>query len=306
MIADFTAQMKRRAFDDEELPVLSPVVVVAGADVEHVFQEARASIAMLTLELRAAISDAEEAGSHQGVMDLNVLDLNVEENAQAAHEWLQLTINRSLEVGRAELAVRLDEARGDAARIVAQAQTEAAALVEEAREEMSRLLLGRAGSSFVPSAEASMHTAPNVDHFSAYSNGLKSTSLNGASARINGASNSLNGAPTVINAASAAVQAEEVIESVISEPELIMAPVVIAEPLVVPVAPDPVNELSAILPALEPVTLEPVAFEPAKLEPALLKADRKRPYWAKIFYVDVLLPLTAVFILIALLLALVG
>ncbi len=287
MIADFTAHMKSRAFDDEELPVLSPVVVVAGADVEHVFQEARASIAMLTLELRAAISDAEEAGGHQGVMDLKVLDLNVEENAQAVHEWLRVTISRSLEVSRAELAIRLDEARCEAARIVAEARTEAAALVKEAREQMLCLLLDRAEPISVRSADAGMRTAPNVDHLLAYSNGHKSTSLNGASARISGAS--------------AAVPVEEAIESVISEPELIRAPVINAEPFVVPVAPDDVIELSAILPALEPV-----ALEPTKLEPAVLEADRRRPYWAKIFYVDVLLPLTAVFILIALLLALVG
>lgn len=284
MIADFTAQMNSRAFDDEELPVLSPVVVVAGADVEHVFQEARASIAMLTLELRAAISDAEEAGGHQGVMDLKVLDLNVEENAQAVHEWLRVTISRSLEVSRAELAIRLDEARCEAARIVAEARTEAAALVKEAREQMLCLLLDRAEPISVRTADVSMPTVPSVDHLLAYSNGHKSTSINGASARINGASARISGA-------SAAVPLEEAMESAISEPELIRAPVITAEPFVVPVVPDDVIELSAILPALEPAKLE---------------QERRRPYWAKIFYVDVLLPLTAVFILIALLLALVG
>jgi hypothetical protein len=112
------------------LPVLTPVAVVAEADVDQLVRTARAGVAMLSLQLRTAVNDAAAA---------EVVDEHVD--LSGAHDLARASLDRYVADRRRELAEELEQARADAAFTVTAARTEAAELVAAASEETRRLLL---------------------------------------------------------------------------------------------------------------------------------------------------------------------
>ena len=130
MIADYTIHTDKEVFEQLTLPILEPVLVAREAEFLPLLQSARASIAMLTLDLRAARKDAEaaegdlaEAAAGQpGLIDLNVGKVLGEGGDElGTRQWLREILDQRLADSRRELATRVIEVRLDAARRVTSA-----------------------------------------------------------------------------------------------------------------------------------------------------------------------------------------
>lgn len=118
--------------DAVALPALTPLLTAPKDDVETLVRAARASIARLSLELRAAEREADEAERASAGMSGPV----DEDELRRARAMLE----RGVDDRRAELAAEVEQARVDASRQLVAARAEAAAIVASMRNEIRRAL----------------------------------------------------------------------------------------------------------------------------------------------------------------------
>ncbi|MGH9273321.1 MAG: hypothetical protein ACRDZU_01635, partial [Acidimicrobiales bacterium] len=117
----------------ELFPGLTPVLVAEEEDVDELVRTARAGIAVLALQLRAARHEAGVAASQGGDWD-----------AGAARAFLVTTVEERMKARRVEMAKELEQARTDAARLVLSSRAEAAALISKAGDDTLDVLLAGA------------------------------------------------------------------------------------------------------------------------------------------------------------------
>lgn len=130
------------------LPRLTPVPVVAEAEVDELVRSARAGVAMLSLRLRTALNDLAVAERGHPQVDLG-----------QARDLARSSLDQHVLGRRRELADELEQARADAAFAVTAARTEAAELVAAATEETRQILL--AGLGPLPSAPPGLRAVPD-------------------------------------------------------------------------------------------------------------------------------------------------
>ncbi len=305
MIADLVVKMDGKKMDgkgrDEVvLPTLNPVYVTASADAEHLFQVARASIAMPALDLRAASIDADNAEAENA--EATPSTVGSDADVRALRDWLKGILDQHYVEAQRDFAIRLQTARIEAAAVLSRAQAEATAIVESARSQMLETLLGGAAPGFVPPVGGGSGEMPVLDLTEPMSNGHHQPliegqpfSSNGSNARINGAAVASPQETSVETDAPPAARTE--IRQAIAEPLMIVSERVVAQPAVAETADAETADAE---------TAQRRELNEASAAPPALRETRKRSPLANFVYLDVLLPLTAVVILIVMLLALVG
>jgi hypothetical protein len=112
------------------LPALEPVQVAREDEVEALVRAARAGIAMLSLQLRSAQQDAENAEQRADERDFS-----------GARELIDASLASWIESRRHLMAQELEQAREDAGDLVSTAHAEAADVVARASEESLAVLL---------------------------------------------------------------------------------------------------------------------------------------------------------------------
>lgn len=340
MIADLVVKMDGKGRDEVVLPTLNPVYVTASADAEHLYQVARASIAMPALDLRAASIDADNAEAENA--EVTPSTVGSDADVRALHDWLKGILDQHYVEAQREFAIRLQTARIEAAAVLSRAQAEATAIVESARAQMLETLLGGAGPGFVPPVGGGSREVPVLDLTEPMSNGNHQPVIEGPPFSSNGhhqpviegqpfSANShhqpviegqpfsssghhqpmIEGQPFPSSASNARINGAAVASpqetSVETEPppagrtEIRQA---IADPLMI------VSETLVAQTAVAETAVAEMApgreLNEASTAPPALRETRKRSPLANFVYLDVLLPLTAVVILIVMLLALVG
>lgn len=325
MIADLVVKMDGKGRDEVVLPTLNPVYVTASADAEHLYQVARASIAMPALDLRAASIDADNAEAENA--EVTPSTVGSDADVRALHDWLKGILDQHYVEAQREFAIRLQTARIEAAAVLSRAQAEATAIVESARAQMLETLLGGAGPGFVPPVGGGSREVPVLDLTEPMSNGNHQPVIEGPPFSSNGHhqpviegqpfSSSghhqpmIEGQPFPSSASNARINGAAVASpqetSVETEPppagrtEIRQA---IADPLMI------VSETLVAQTAVAETAVAEMApgreLNEASTAPPALRETRKRSPLANFVYLDVLLPLTAVVILIVMLLALVG
>ncbi len=295
MIADLVVNMDGEELDQGVLPTLNPVVVTASTDADRMFQAARASIAMLMLELRAAANDADTVDAD--TVEGRRATLGSDADVRAARDWLQGVLDQHLVEAQRELAMQLHTARIEAAGVVATAQAEAALIVETARAQMLQTLLGGGELGSIPPEGGGNREMPVLDLTVPPANGHQPAPRNEAPPLTNGhrpsgldsAAVHSDGSGARINGAAVASPQETPFDAELS-----------------PVDSTEIRRAIAELPTTVTETVGAQETTEAGMVLPAVAEIRKRSPLAKFFYVDVLLPLTAVVILIVLLLALVG
>lgn len=123
------------------LPSLRPVLVGRSEDIERLIGSERAGVTLLSLELRAALRDAEVAEQVDGRVDLD-----------GARELLRTSLDQQLASRRHRLGDQLAQTRMAAAAVVIAAQAEARTLLATASAEVVQVLVQDAALGPVLSA----------------------------------------------------------------------------------------------------------------------------------------------------------
>ncbi len=299
------------AAQEAELPALHAVLVVPEGEGDQLLRAARAELAVLSLQLRTAVHEAEVAEARAHRPDLS-----------DARALLDASLEHTMAVRRRALDDELAEARSDAALAVAAARGAAADVVAAASEEMLAALLEGVRPALIappslrvvgdgqaelapPSSAKAEHPAGGavappepepVTQTVAPSLAAEPVVAAAAAAQVT--------APAVEAAAArvAAPAVEPAAESV--EPAAVPGPVVAEPPAVEAVTAPTAVHVVPPSPIAPPPTLA-IAPAPAPAQLAVATAPR-RPLLRRFFYVDVLLPMLAVLIVLVVLLAWVG
>lgn len=273
MRAELASVDQREGADDvDALPVLRAVRVARSEDVDQLVQGARAELAILALQLRTALQRAHAAEARPAGPDRT-----------DARLLLEAGLDHTLAVRRRSFEDALTSARSDAALVVAAARGAAADLVAAANDELFELLLGGLGPAapMPPSLRVVGASAPSEETVppSAADEHPRPVDARGRGERAGGATQSVAAHPA--GGRVLAVERDVVVagrEGVAADSE----PTVVAEPP---------------MPAVAAVETAPLVADVAPIRPPLLR---------RFLYVDVLLPMLAVLIVLAVLLAWVG
>lgn len=291
--------------DDEEAatawspPVLHPVLVVADTELEPLARSARASVAMLALQLRAALRDA-DAGQRDEPSDPTGEDTN----DPRMLELLRSSLEERVERRRHDLAQELGDVRAEAAASIAAARTEVASLVAAAREEMLQALAG-AGEPPVAAAPPNLRivTGGGVDGHAVTVHSLTRspavTPNEGMPASQDAVARPRDPAVPEPERQPAAESKPQPRAEAQPQPEPQPRPELRPQPVAAVFAEPSVPVTDYLAPAV--VTLSPPPGSAASVKPA-----GGRPLWARYLYLDVVLPLVAVIVVLIVLLAWLG